>query len=246
MSVRIMGGVWELDLEPPKKLVLLAMADHADHEGRNVHPSIDLVAWKTGYSPRQVQRIVHELTDAGILEVQELGTGRGKPTHYRVDIEKGVKMSPFIRNNGRQDVTHSEKKGDICDTERVTSVQQKGDIAMSPEPSYRTVIESSCGNGAFKPTYRELLGADWPKFAGKYRELDPVELTEPWLIQTLLAAEQDVGPLTSKQLRSGLGASWEVIRRKLDAERNGKGNVRSVRGLARLIVVERLKEVALS
>ena len=90
-----MGGVWELDLDAPKKLVLLAMADHADHEGRHVRPSLPLIAWKTGYSPRQVQRIVHELVAIGILHVERIGTGRGHPTHYRICLEAGVPSPAF-------------------------------------------------------------------------------------------------------------------------------------------------------
>lgn len=91
-----MGGVWELDLDPPAKLVLLAMADHADHEGRNVRPSVDLVAWKTGYSPRQVQRIIRELERKHILIRTSAGSGgRGQSTHYRIDLEKGEKTPDF-------------------------------------------------------------------------------------------------------------------------------------------------------
>jgi len=67
MSGKIMGAVWELALSRPKQVVLLAMADHADHEGRNVRPSVPLVAWKTGYSERQVQRIIGQLISDGLL-----------------------------------------------------------------------------------------------------------------------------------------------------------------------------------
>jgi hypothetical protein len=126
-----MGGVWELDLPAPQKIVLLALADHADHEGRNVRPSLDLVAWKTGYSPRQVQRVVHELTQKGILRIMVEGGGRGNPTHYAIDLTKGDKLAPFRKTKGdiydAEKVTSEHVKGDIYDI--------KGDIAMSPEPS---------------------------------------------------------------------------------------------------------------
>jgi len=62
-----MAQVWECDLPFNKAWVLMAMADHADHEGKNVFPALPLVAWKTGYSHRQIKRIVADLRDDGIL-----------------------------------------------------------------------------------------------------------------------------------------------------------------------------------
>ena len=70
-----MGGVWELDLDHRQKFVLLALADHADHNGGSVRPSVALIAWKTGYSKRQVQRIIRDLEEAGILVRTSDGIG---------------------------------------------------------------------------------------------------------------------------------------------------------------------------
>ena len=67
MSGKVSGMIWDLDLPHSQAWVLLAMADHADHEGNNVFPSVDLIAWKTNYSERQVQRIVKQLRDGKIL-----------------------------------------------------------------------------------------------------------------------------------------------------------------------------------
>lgn len=240
-----MGGVWELDLDPAKKLVLLAMADHADHEGRNVHPSLPLIAWKTGYSPRQVQRIVHELTDAGILEIQEVGTGRGKPTHYRISLEKGVKMSPFVRGKGCQDVAVSPEKGDICDSERVTSGTVKGDIAMSPEPLREPSIEVVVSNGHStdeRPTYPATLGKQWQTVVKNYQRLHPTELNEPGLKSILFEVEKQVGVLTQDELWNGLGAAWEAIKSALQSEREGKIRIGALRRYCRPIIAERLAE----
>lgn len=67
MSVKIMGDVWELDIPRNETMVLLALADHADHEGNNVFPSNELVAWKTGYTRESVNRIISSLRNRGIL-----------------------------------------------------------------------------------------------------------------------------------------------------------------------------------
>ena len=95
MSVKASGRVWELDLTHTQRLVLLAMVDHADHEGCNIFPSIGLIAWKTSYSPRQVQRTIKELVDAGLLIVEDEGGGRGAATLYRFDMTVGSLKPPY-------------------------------------------------------------------------------------------------------------------------------------------------------
>ena len=37
MSIKAMAVVWEAELPRPEKFVLLALADHADHEGGIFH-----------------------------------------------------------------------------------------------------------------------------------------------------------------------------------------------------------------
>jgi hypothetical protein len=86
-----MGRVWDLDLPANKLIVLMALADHADHEGNNVFPSIPLVAWKTGYSANQTRRIMKALTLDGIL--LEVNRVPGRATKYRIDLAAG-KLKP--------------------------------------------------------------------------------------------------------------------------------------------------------
>ena len=44
MSGKISGMVWDLDLPHPELLVLLAITDHANHDGRNMYPGVALLA----------------------------------------------------------------------------------------------------------------------------------------------------------------------------------------------------------
>lgn len=106
MSVKATGKVWELKLPPARQMVLLALADHADHDGRSIRPGVPLIAWKTGYSERQVQRIIKTLVASGLLKVTRQSAG--KPTEYAIDFSKGVTKSPYIK-------------------------RQSGDIALSPD-----------------------------------------------------------------------------------------------------------------
>lgn len=95
MSVKIMGAIWEMDLEHPEAWVLMAMADHADHDGRNVFPAIPLIAWKTGYTERSVQRIIKKLVASGVLEATLVRAG--KPTIYRINADVVAKKAPLVR-----------------------------------------------------------------------------------------------------------------------------------------------------
>lgn len=81
MSVRIMSQVWDLALPSHLKLVLLAVADHADDEGY-CYPGQARLAAKCGVSVRALRDSIRQLEAAGLLQV----TQRGKTTTnlYRV------------------------------------------------------------------------------------------------------------------------------------------------------------------
>lgn len=128
MSVKVMGAVWDLpasEIEPRQKYVLLAYADHADHTGRNVFPSIALIARKTGYDERSVQRITRELEALGFL-IAEGGQagGRAMSAHWRIPLN-GDKLSPFPIG---ERVTNEPLKGDTPEAD----LPVKGD-KLSPE-----------------------------------------------------------------------------------------------------------------
>ncbi len=142
MSVKVMSAVWELNLPQNQKLVLLAFADHADDDGV-CYPSVGRIAWKTGISERQVQRIVKKLRAAGLVVLlRNAQGGRGNAAVYQVQPKKGVKLSPFAGMGDSGDIL-SESKGCHSQQERVTSGDQKGDIAASPEPSENHHTEPS-------------------------------------------------------------------------------------------------------
>lgn len=116
MSGKITGIVWESDLPQNEKYVLLAYADHADHEGNGIFPSVGLIAWKTGYSDRNIKRVKKSLIKKGYL-VETGARASGTPV-YRMDIEALPKLSP---------------RGDNLSP--VTPVSPGGDSIVSPEPS---------------------------------------------------------------------------------------------------------------
>ncbi|WP_371932199.1 helix-turn-helix domain-containing protein, partial [Mameliella sp. MMSF_3537] len=83
MSVRVMSLVWERDdLDPYEKLVLLAMADHADDDGR-CYPSIRRLCERTGMKERGTRNVIVRLCDKGLLTV-DYGAGRAGSNLYTV------------------------------------------------------------------------------------------------------------------------------------------------------------------
>lgn len=75
MSAKTTGHIWDIDIPAAQRLVLLAMADHADHDGEHIHAPIPYIAWKTGYSARNTARIIESLIADGLLIVTTHGLG---------------------------------------------------------------------------------------------------------------------------------------------------------------------------
>ena len=61
MSYRLQPLIWNTDMKPGQRFVMLALVDYADDNGRNIYPSIETLSKKTGYSERNVQRILKSL-----------------------------------------------------------------------------------------------------------------------------------------------------------------------------------------
>ncbi len=157
MSVKISGKVWDMDLPSGDKIVLLALADHADHNGKNAFPGNGLLAYKTGLSVRQVQRILEDLESRAIIKKAGGGVGRGKKASYEFNLEKMTPRPLFEHAKGDTTSTikdiekvtprpvNVKQKGDIGDIEKVTLATVKGDMPRAraeerarmnrPEPS---------------------------------------------------------------------------------------------------------------
>ena len=137
MSVRQSELVWQLDLSSNRKFVLLELADHADPDGRHVFPSQEFIARRTGYSTRQIRRILRELEFCPdpvdgrcsheppepphlglIVPVAYMKGGRGMATEYELYLDpnsnrNAVKLSGYSDSKTRTSVTQKEDIGDI-------------------------------------------------------------------------------------------------------------------------------------
>jgi hypothetical protein len=96
MSSKMVGLVWDADLPRTEKYVLLALADHADHDGENIFPSNDRIAWKTGYKVDQIIVAIKRLKARKIL-VLVRAASRYSTNCYRMDPSKLPQRPPFAR-----------------------------------------------------------------------------------------------------------------------------------------------------
>lgn len=108
MSIELMARVWKIELSHSQQSILLAMADVANDDGRNCYPSHRLLAWKTGYSERQIARIINELIESGIVKVIKLGTNN-HPPRYWIQLEKGKPKKPYKRERSDDDEFRGDK-----------------------------------------------------------------------------------------------------------------------------------------
>lgn len=165
MSVKIMGQVWDLQLTAPKLLVMLALSDHADHNGNNVFPSVELVAWKTCYSESQTRRIMKQLENDGLLEAKRRP---GKTTLYSIHLERGKLKAKFERS----------AKGMQNDTPV---------IAMTPQPSHSydtpTPVIAMTPESSTEPSNNHHLSPDGETASKKARKPNPNEPIRNALLQ---------------------------------------------------------------
>ncbi|HEX6992408.1 MAG TPA: helix-turn-helix domain-containing protein [Gemmatimonadales bacterium] len=148
MSIMVMGLVFShYPVGGGEMLTMLKLADYANDQGQHVYPAVATIAEQTCQSGRQVQRHITKIIERGWIElVRRGGQGPGKTTVYRVRVPeikqqlvgKGDKMSPIELR-----VTLKAKKGDISD--------EKGDIAVSPDPSLEATVKNRQSRRADEP-----------------------------------------------------------------------------------------------
>jgi predicted transcriptional regulator len=103
MSVKAMTWVWESDLSGNRKLVLLALADHANDEGQ-CWPGIMRIAKKCGLARSTVIEHIRVLAKAGIIEKEHKCDANG----YRRNNYYTLNLSLDPKNLSRKFLHRSE------------------------------------------------------------------------------------------------------------------------------------------
>jgi hypothetical protein len=108
MSGLLMGRAFYFKLQPRQKLLLLAIADHANDDGYGSHPSQARLAEKVGCTRRHIQNLLHELESMDLVTVIDPGNGAGMTSRYHLPWaeEQRVGKGGNIRQKGELQTSH--------------------------------------------------------------------------------------------------------------------------------------------
>lgn len=121
MSIQAVS--WALQHSAAKlgaRLVLIAIANHADAQGRNSFPSVLQIASEAHLSERQVQRALRTLERQGEIRIAE-GKGR-HGTHLYELPRMGDNMTPLEGDNMSGGMTNRTARGDKSYTKHTQNV----------------------------------------------------------------------------------------------------------------------------
>lgn len=136
MSVEVMALVLNSPIEQgaTAKLLLVALANHANPDGTSIRPSVETLARYMEASTRTVQRALRNLEAAGFIRVtRKASRARHWTTEYALVLERLAAPGDILSPRSR--VTSAPPPGDNGGAPRVTSGVIPGDIAVSPQPS---------------------------------------------------------------------------------------------------------------
>jgi hypothetical protein len=139
VSVYVTAYVWEhSSRKGTELLLLLAIADIADKNGV-AYPGVKTLAGYIRMSGRNTQRALAKLERSGEISVRRNGGPNG--THlFQVRMNHSLPL--FAPEEGGDKLSGDNLSGDTRGLKGVTPRAQRGDIAMTPEPSV-PIIEPS-------------------------------------------------------------------------------------------------------
>lgn len=134
-----MSAVFESEtLGPTERLVMLALADHADDAGR-CYPSIARICQRTGLSERAIQMNVKKLSASGHLTVVK-GGGKANTNIYIVNPNPAPD-APFCKTKPRTRCTPQEMHP-APDAPQTPHLVRPNPAPDAPEPS-GTIIDAA-------------------------------------------------------------------------------------------------------
>lgn len=156
MSVRMLSAVWEKSRHSGNDLLmLLALADFADDDGRS-YPSVATLARKCRMTPRNVNLILAELRKSGELQVQQNQGFKGTNL-YRLNLKNSspLKDSSPLKNPSATPEgffpTPLKKPSDEPSVNR----QEPSDMADTPLVSSKAA--DPCPHQSIIALYHEIL-----------------------------------------------------------------------------------------
>lgn len=162
--------VWEYyEHGGSEKLVMLSLADEANHEGRFIYPSVDRIAARTGISSRQVRRILRDIETRVVGDVNWLilvGGGRGghKVTRrYRIPV---AELQEALSRETRTSCPGSSEDLPGQDDRAVDKEGGQDDRVSTNNPDKSDIYPDVSVRGPVIPVRENIQGA---------REVHPVD-----------------------------------------------------------------------
>lgn len=140
MSIKVMSWVWDhSNAAGAELLLLLAIADQANDDGRDAWPSIKTLAQRTRLDERTVRRVLKRLARSGHIIVRP-GGGR-RSNHYDVIMTRQTDelSTPLADRHPGQNATPGRSPGHPGRTARAPLAQlcqASPDTAMPSDPSW--------------------------------------------------------------------------------------------------------------
>lgn len=152
MSVSVMAWVWANGPSSGgDRLVLLAIADHADDDGR-AYPSVKGISEKACMTERGARGVIRRLEADGWLET-DVGGGRGGKSVYRV-LMRETRNDVLLK----EPETRNEKPGMKCRPERET---------RNTDAETRNEIAETRNQGSAEPSVTIINHQDIPPVSPK-------------------------------------------------------------------------------
>jgi len=153
MSLDLMSWAFKQDIEPGPKLVLLALADHANGQTGLCIPGQKSLADQCSMSVRTVQRHIQVLEDSGLLrrEARMRGQGRGRTSDRYYLGDQGDK-SALRRQGCATNATNQDDQHDTVGVAEPEENRKKEPLAATPPESVRRpkdnlfeTVANACG-----------------------------------------------------------------------------------------------------
>jgi hypothetical protein len=144
-----MDKIFDLDLPPMDKLVMLGLGSYADDDGGSCFPSVTTLANRTGLSRRGTQKILRRLEGTGLLTSAEARVGSAR----RYKITLGSSANPVHIAN----VVRSERGSQGRRTRFRGGANQSAESSEpgSPDSVIDSVIEPSVTPCEDSPTKKK-------------------------------------------------------------------------------------------
>lgn len=171
MSIKMMAHVWEVaPVNGSDLVVLLALADYGDDEGKNIYPSVPSIAKKARLSVDQARRVIHKLIDEDkVLELVTAGGWDGKrnrSNEYRITLPEGGTRADARGSRPREGGTRAD-----------ASTPPRVDASTVPAPTRDDPLLEPPSTTTIEPPYNDV--PEPPKEKGKSKSKKRGKSTPP-------------------------------------------------------------------